>query len=228
VQSNATAFTDAFGQGTTQEDIFGITAGFNYQHQLDVNNEAIPSWEKAFGPAQFNGDNFTTLVRYNFSDGISTSYQGFDIIGFGQNANETSTPQPFKAQDMVMVRCLVIPPPPLQCTYTDPPAKQLHDGMCSSTCAIASELLKNQGDVRTIAVGGRPQQGPMQGVGGTKGAQVFSWDDIQLRMQATYLSVSPSPPPLPSPLSSLPNHPTNPTHAASARPRSAQPGTRQT
>lgn len=61
--------------------------------------------------------------------------------------------------------------------------------MCSSTCAIASELLKNQGAVRTIAVGGRPQEGPMQGVGGTKGAQVFSWDDIQLRMQATYLCV---------------------------------------
>ena len=68
-------------------------------------------------------------------------------------------------------------------------ARQLHDGMCSSTCAIASELLKNQGAVRTIAVGGRPQEGPMQGVGGTKGAQVFSWDDIQLRMQATYLYV---------------------------------------
>lgn len=66
---------------------------------------------------------------------------------------------------------------------------QLHDGMCSSTCAIATELLKNQGAVRTIAVGGRPQEGPMQGVGGTKGAQVFSWDDIQLRMQAAYLYV---------------------------------------
>jgi hypothetical protein len=117
VQSNATAFTEAFGQGATQDDIFGITAGFNYQHQLDVDNAAIPSWEKAFGPAQFNGDNFTTLVRYNFTDGISTSYQGFDIIGFGQNANETSTPQPFKAQDMVMVGCLAYL---IQCIYTDP------------------------------------------------------------------------------------------------------------
>jgi hypothetical protein len=110
VQSNATAFTEAFGQGATQDDVFSITAGFNYQHQLDVDNAAIPSWEKAFGPAQFNGDNFTTLVRYNFTDGISTSYQGFDIIGFGQNANETSTPQPFKAQDMVMVSCLAVSP----------------------------------------------------------------------------------------------------------------------
>lgn len=67
----------------------------------------------------------------------------------------------------------------------------LIDGMCSSTCAIAAELLKNQGAVRTIAIGGRPQQGPMQGVGGTKGAQVFSWDDIQIRLQAVYLLGSP-------------------------------------
>jgi hypothetical protein len=82
----------------------------------------------------------------------------------------------------------------LRISYSHILTHQLHDGMCSSTCAIASELLKDQGDVRTIAVGGRPQEGPMQGVGGTKGAQVFSWDDIQLRMQATYLCVALSSP----------------------------------
>lgn len=168
-QQNQTAFVEAFGRGTTQADIFGITAGFNYQHQLDVQNRAIGSWEQLFGPEQINGDSFTPVMRYNYSDGVSTSYSGFSVIGFGENANETSTPQPFQAQDMVM----------------------LHDGMCSSTCAIASELLKNQGAVRTIVIGGRPQPGPMQGVGGTKGAQVFSWDDIQLRMQATYFLGSP-------------------------------------
>ncbi|KAH7378817.1 hypothetical protein BKA66DRAFT_420772 [Pyrenochaeta sp. MPI-SDFR-AT-0127] len=168
-QQNQTAFVEAFGRGTTQEDIFSITAGFNYQHQLDVQNRAISSWEQLFGPEQANSDTFTTVMRYNYSDGVSTSYTGFSVIGFGENVNETSTPQPFQAQDMVM----------------------LHDGMCSSTCAIASELLKNQGAVRTIAIGGRPQPGAMQGVGGTKGAQVFSWDDIQLRMQATYFLGSP-------------------------------------
>ncbi|KAF9700862.1 hypothetical protein EKO04_000746 [Ascochyta lentis] len=169
VQSNKTAFVQAFGQSTTSDDVLGITASFNFQHQLDVDNKAIGSSNAAFGPQQVKGDTFTTTIRYNFSDPISTSYNGFSVIGFDKNKNETSTPQPFKAQDMVM----------------------LHDGMCSSTCAIASELLKNQGAVRTIAVGGRPQEGPMQGVGGTKGAQVFSWDDIQLRMQATYFLGSP-------------------------------------
>ena len=169
VQGNQTAFVQAFGRGTTSDDILGITASFNFQHQLDIDNKAIGTSDAAFGPQTANGDQFTTTIRYNFSDPVSTSYQGFSVIGFDQNKNETSTPQPFKAEDMVM----------------------LHDGMCSSTCAIASELLKNQGAVRTIAVGGRPQEGPMQGVGGTKGAQVFSWDDIQLRMQATYFLGSP-------------------------------------
>ncbi|KAL6709502.1 hypothetical protein ACN47E_001437 [Coniothyrium glycines] len=168
-QANQTAFVEAFGRGTTQGDIFGFTAGFNFQHILDVDNQAFASWEQLFGPDQVNGDTFTTTLRYNYSDSISTTYTGFSVIGFGDNINETQTPQPFQAQDMVM----------------------LHDGMCSSTCAIAAELLKNQGTVRTIAVGGRPQSGPMQGVGGTKGAQVFSWDDIQIRMQAVYFLGSP-------------------------------------
>lgn len=168
-QSNETAFAQVFGPGTTQADIFGFTSVFNYQHVLDIENKAYTSWEQFFGPAQANGDRFTNTLRYNFSDGISTTYQGFSVIGFGANANETQVPQPFEAQDMVM----------------------LHDGMCSSTCAIASELLKNQGSVRTIAIGGRPQTGPMQGVGGTKGAQVFNWDEIQVRMQAVYFLGSP-------------------------------------
>jgi len=168
-QSNQTAFTAAFGQGTTEDDIFGFTSPFNYQHTLDGNNAVFRTWESMFGPEQRNGDAFTPTLRYNYTDGISTTYTGFSVIGFGANANETSTPQPFNAQDMVM----------------------LHDGMCSSTCAIVSELLKNQGAVRTIAIGGRPQPGPMQGVGGTKGAQVFSWDDIQIRMQAVFFLGSP-------------------------------------
>jgi hypothetical protein len=169
-QSNRTAFLQAFGQGVTENDIFGFTSAFNYQHSLDTNNQDFASWETLFGPEQHNNDTFTTTLRYNYSDSVSTTYTGFSVIGFGDNLNETRTPQPFLAQDMVM----------------------LHDGMCSSTCAIAAELLKNQGSVRTIAIGGRPQPGPMQGVGGTKGAQVFSWDDIQVRMQAAYFLGSPS------------------------------------
>ncbi|KAE8831204.1 hypothetical protein HRS9122_08794 [Pyrenophora teres f. teres] len=169
-QSNRTAFAAAFGRGTTQQDVFSLVQPFNYQHILNIDNKAMASWSDVFGPTQANGDNFTATLRYNYTDSLSTTYTGFSVIGFGANANETKTPTPFNPQDMVM----------------------LHDGMCSSTCALASELLKNQGAVRTIAVGGRPQPGPMQGVGGTKGAQVFAWDDISVRLQTLFLLGSPA------------------------------------
>ncbi|KAF2685623.1 peptidase S41 family protein [Lentithecium fluviatile CBS 122367] len=167
-QSNETAFTQAFND-ITQNDIFLYTVGFNFEHQLDASNKRINSWEQMFGPEQVNGDSFTATIRYNFTDEASYTYPGFSVIGFRENANETQTPQPFKAEDIVM----------------------LHDGMCSSTCTIASELLKNQGGVRTIAVGGQPRFGPMQGIGGTKGAQSFEYDDVQIRTQIVYFLGSP-------------------------------------
>ncbi|KAF2444240.1 peptidase S41 family protein [Karstenula rhodostoma CBS 690.94] len=163
VQSNPAAFQEAFGQ-LTMNDVFLFTSGFNFKHQLDANNEAFESWEQMFGPETVNADKFTKTLRYNFSDEVSYTYPDFSVIGFLENANETKTPQPFKAQDIVM----------------------LHDGMCSSTCTIVSELLKNQGGVRTIAVGGQPKAGPMQGIAGTKGAQSFSYDDVQIRTQIIY------------------------------------------
>lgn len=45
----------------------------------------------------------------------------------------------------------------------------LQDGTCGSTCALFSQLMKSQGGVRSVAVGGRAKTGPMQGVAGTKG-----------------------------------------------------------
>ncbi|PVH95380.1 hypothetical protein DM02DRAFT_537479 [Periconia macrospinosa] len=167
-QKNVTAFRDNFGS-TTQDDVFLFTVGFNYQHQLNAKEEKFNSWEQMFGPDNINGDQFTSTLRYNFTDEASYTYPGFSVIGFLENSNETQTAQPFKAENMVM----------------------LHDGMCSSTCTIASELLKNQGGVRTIVVGGQPKFAPMQGIAGTKGAQNFGWDDIQVRMQIIYSLGSP-------------------------------------
>lgn len=38
--------------------------------------------------------------------------------------------------------------------------------------------MREQGKVQSIAVGGRPQNAPMQGVGGSKGANVFGFDFV--------------------------------------------------
>lgn len=68
-----------------------------------------------------------------------------------------ASPQPLKAEDIVVVQ----------------------DGLRGSTCAIFAELMREQGKVQTIAIGGRPETGPMQGAGGSKGSQVLSFDALR-------------------------------------------------
>lgn len=71
--------------------------------------------------------------------------------------NELPVPsQPFQAENIVIIQ----------------------DGFCGSTCAIFSELMREQGKVQTIMLGGRPLNAPSQGVGGSKGAQVLRLDDL--------------------------------------------------
>jgi hypothetical protein len=65
-----------------------------------------------------------------------------------------ASPQPLKAEDIVVVQ----------------------DGLRGSTCAIFAELMREQGKVQTIAIGGRLVTGAMQGAGGSKGSQVLSFD----------------------------------------------------
>lgn len=105
VQRNETAFVEAFGE-LTMRDIQLFTSSFNFKHQLDVDNVAVESWEQMFGPESANNDSYTPILRYNFSDEISYTYPGFSVIGYLENANETDTPQPFKAKDIVMVSAL--------------------------------------------------------------------------------------------------------------------------
>lgn len=103
VQGNRTAFVENFDT-ITERDIELFTAGFSFKHQLNVDNEAFTSWEQLYGPEAINGDGFTQTLRYNFSDEPSYTYVGFSVIGFLNNTNETATPQPFRAENIVMVR----------------------------------------------------------------------------------------------------------------------------
>jgi len=65
---------------------------------------------------------------------------------------------------------------PRDITRTD--RKQLTDAFCSSACATFVELMHHQAGVRTVVAGGRPELGPMQAVGGTRGAQAYTTVDI--------------------------------------------------
>jgi hypothetical protein len=157
----------AFGTITLKEaesDLFnntGFSAGdmylspLHYTNSVDVDQEDFTSWADLRGPVTINGAYYTQILRYNFSDPFL--YEGDTIqsvTGYGPLADITK--QPYAAQDIIL----------------------LHDGYCASTCAVFSDLMRRQGGVRSIVLGGRPQYGPMQAVGGTKGVLMEPWSAI--------------------------------------------------
>ena len=113
------------------------------------------SWPEYFGPHAAHGDLFTTVQRDNLSSPIYTeAAAGLVVYGY---ANRTiNTTQPFKAEDVII----------------------LSDAFCSSSCARFVEMMHHEGGARTVVAGGRHVIGPMQTVGGSKGAE--SYDGFSL------------------------------------------------
>lgn len=156
VVSDLVADIDPYTSG--DEDLVGFyESWFNYRYDLNITNDPFLTFADKFGPVVFQDTNYTEIMRWNLNDNLTTTNDtygmGMEIAGYGTLANLT---QPFAAEDIVM----------------------LYDGVCASTCTLASEMLRLQGGVRSVAMGGRPQEGPIQGVGGVKGAQVLDWDSV--------------------------------------------------
>jgi hypothetical protein len=132
---------------------------FNKATYTNADGSDFASWSDMYPPVTYNGDKFTSLLKYNLSDPATTSDEilaiGIEVTGYQGRSNFTTPP--FKAEDLVI----------------------LSDGICASTCAIFLELMAQQSSVRTIAVGGRPQPGPMVAVGGTKGTLVTPAEFLQ-------------------------------------------------
>lgn len=130
---------------------------FNYRYDLNLTLDPFLTFEDKFGPVVYQDTNYTDIMRWNLNDNLTTTNEtfglGIEISGYGTLANLT---QPFAAENIVM----------------------LYDGVCASTCTLASEMLRIQGGVKSVAMGGRPQEGPIQGVGGVKGAQVLDWGTV--------------------------------------------------
>ncbi|KAG9512429.1 hypothetical protein KCV07_g9477, partial [Aureobasidium melanogenum] len=122
-----------------------VLNSFNYREPLTVDNKEFTSWEDFFGPHQNDRGNFTSLNRFNLTDISATTVP---ILGYADD--NIAQPRTFSPQDIVL----------------------LHDGTCASTCAIFSEFMTSQMETWSVVVGGRPQDGTMQGVGGAKGSQV--------------------------------------------------------
>ncbi|MCJ1250249.1 hypothetical protein MMC30_007475 [Trapelia coarctata] len=142
----------------TQVDPQTLTGQFdmNYKNDLTANGTVFTSWKELFGPQEAHGDNFTSILRLKLDepDLSLTSFPHINITGFANRANFTEPP--FAPENIIM----------------------LTDGFCTSTCTIFAEFMKTQANVTSIVFGGRPQTGPMQAIGGSKGSEVMPWQDI--------------------------------------------------
>ena len=135
----------------TEIDLADITP-FAYQSVMTPDAKNFASFDSFYGPV----DGVTQYFQNNYSDPHQS-----DILGTGINVTGTNNRmhylQPFSSNQVIM----------------------LYDGTCASACAVFSEHMKNFARVQSISIGGRPQTGPSQAVGGTKGAQVFPLSSFQ-------------------------------------------------
>ncbi|KAK4569787.1 hypothetical protein LTR86_002756 [Recurvomyces mirabilis] len=134
-----------------------VSSFWNYRTDADVNYAPFTSWAEKFGPHAYGQepDNFTSIIRWNLSDVLTPDNSGgIYVSGYLNRSNITT--QPFAAENIVIV----------------------YDGYCASTCTIFSELMRQQGGVKTIALGGRPNKDIIQAVGGVKGTNDLPYDFI--------------------------------------------------
>ncbi|CEJ81451.1 hypothetical protein VHEMI01573 [[Torrubiella] hemipterigena] len=126
-----------------------------YNVRFDVNSTFQPftSYDDKFRPHMFKNTRYTNLMTYDLNDPTVKSGLGIDITGYQSRANATKY---YDADDLVV----------------------LYNGYCASTCAVAAEMLRVNGGVKSVVLGGLPRSGPQQGVGGTRGAQVSYFSTI--------------------------------------------------
>lgn len=170
-------FYTNFTSELIQEDPNNFTALLvaNYYTQFSAeawtnsSGQLFESWKQLYGPVEAETDNFTNLIRWDINNTDFNLASGHIVVsGFGNNTE--IEPSPFTSDNIIM----------------------LSDGRCSSTCTVLSHLLKYQGKVKSVAMGGRPQNGAMQSVGGVKGSQVYQYalladDVVQAYKYAYYL-----------------------------------------
>ena len=117
-------------------------------------DQNFTSWGEFFGPHEYNGDSFTTVQRENISDSLfDKEALGIDIYGASIPA---TNPQLYDPENIVI----------------------LSDSLCSSACAVFVEMMHHEAGVKTVVVGGLPQTGPMQTASGSRGAQLYTAENI--------------------------------------------------
>ncbi|KAM0084548.1 hypothetical protein ACKRZS_003198 [Fusarium odoratissimum] len=126
----------------------------SYSVAVTPDQEAgFESYEDFLGDTTELGTPVSSLfASFNFTEASGNS--DTPIRGYaGRPLNRT---QPFKAGSILIIG----------------------DGLCASTCSIFVNLMTNIGGVRALPFGGHPNGQPMQIMGGVRGSQTLTFDDI--------------------------------------------------
>ncbi|KAI7321851.1 beta-galactosidase [Hortaea werneckii] len=162
--STLSSNTDALAPQAVNDELYIASFPFDYRSALDAKGNPFESWDSLYDGNENDAGAWTSLVRYNLTE---VSDLSVPILGYG---NDTMFQrQTFDADNIVM----------------------LTDGTCASTCAIFSEFMKSQAGVKSVAVGGRKQTGPMQAVGGTKGSRVLGMAQLYSLVTSAAQAASP-------------------------------------
>ena len=160
-----TAFTEYFDKLSTDNDSYpyleaSVWTATDYLNARTGRN--FSSWAELFGPHPDHGDQFTTIQQNNYSSVSFDEAATGGLVVYGYGNRSTTAPPPYAAEDIII----------------------LTDSQCHSACAVFVEGMHHDADVRTVAVGGRPQIGPMQAIGGTRGQLSYNDASINYDMQA--------------------------------------------
>lgn len=86
------------------EDFFAYSSLLNYRFDLNTTDHGFPTYDAKFAPHEYNGDEFTNLMRWNLNDPTTTTNpiwgMGATITGYGDRQNFT---QPFASEDIILV-----------------------------------------------------------------------------------------------------------------------------
>ncbi|KAI0181273.1 hypothetical protein GGR52DRAFT_523579 [Hypoxylon sp. FL1284] len=113
------------------------------------------STDEILDPVTLQGDQFTAYIRETDSTipGLKETLYANNITGPANKTNPSPKSAVFEPENIVL----------------------LTDGTCGSTCTIFAYLMMFQANVTTVSVGGRPQNGPMQSIGGVEGSEVMQF-----------------------------------------------------
>ncbi|KAI0532324.1 hypothetical protein GGR58DRAFT_523341 [Xylaria digitata] len=129
----------------------------NWRNDLNETNGRFTSYADKFGPLTLSGDSYTNYMEWDPANPVITRQAfGTDITGYGRRTNFT---RPFGGPENIVL---------------------LYDGYCASTCSIFSQFMRHGAGVKSIAMGGRPNDGQIQGVGGVKGSQVYPFRQMSV------------------------------------------------